>query len=68
MGLTRMLDVKLLTLLTVAEEKNFTKAAQKLSLTQPAVSHHISMLEEELSETDVLEYKPFEIITIGINS
>jgi DNA-binding transcriptional LysR family regulator len=49
MELTRMLDVKLLTLLTVAEEKNFTKAAQKLSLTQPAVSHHISMLEEELS-------------------
>ena len=46
MELTRMLDVKLLTLLTVAEEKYFTKAAQKLSLTQPAVSHHISMLEE----------------------
>lgn len=28
----------------------------------------LNMLEEELSETDVLEYKPFEIITIGINS
>lgn len=43
-----MLDIKLDTLLAVAEAKNFTKAAALLSLTQPAVSHHISMLEEEL--------------------
>ena len=43
-----MLDVKLDTLLAVAETKNFTKAATMLSLTQPAVSHHISILEEEL--------------------
>ena len=44
-----MLDVKLTTLLTVAEEKNFTRAAAKLSLTQPAVSGHIRMLEKELN-------------------
>lgn len=44
-----MLDVKLDTLLTVAEVKNFTKSAEKLSLTQPAVSHHIGQLEEELN-------------------
>ncbi|MBR5527395.1 MAG: LysR family transcriptional regulator [Clostridia bacterium] len=43
-----MLDIKLSTLLSVAEEKNFTKAAEKLSLTQPAVSHQISQLEDEL--------------------
>lgn len=43
-----MLDIKLETLLTVAELKNFTKSAEKLSLTQPAVSHHISQLEDEL--------------------
>lgn len=43
-----MTDVKLATLIKVAEEKNFTKAAEKLSLTQPAVSHHISLLESEL--------------------
>lgn len=43
-----MLDIKLATLLTVAKEKNFTKAAEKLSLTQPAVSHHIGQLEDEL--------------------
>lgn len=42
-----MLSVKLNTLLTVAEQQNFTKAAEQLSLTQPAVSHHISQLEEE---------------------
>lgn len=44
-----MLDVKLKTLLTVAEEKNFTRAAAKLSLTQPAVSQHIRLLERELN-------------------
>ncbi len=42
-----MLDVKLETLLTVAECKSFTKAAETLSLTQPAVSNHISQLEKE---------------------
>lgn len=43
-----MLSVKLKTLLAVVEYRNFTKAAQQLSLTQPAVSHHISQLEQEL--------------------
>lgn len=42
-----MLDAKLETLLVVAEEKSFTKAATILSLTQPAVSNHISLLEKE---------------------
>lgn len=44
-----MISSKLRTLLAVAECQNFTKAAQVLSLTQPAVSHHISQLEEELA-------------------
>lgn len=43
-----MLDIKLDTLLTVYEKKNFTRAAEELSLTQPAVSHHITLLEKEL--------------------
>lgn len=42
-----MLDVKLETLLVVADCGNFTKAAEILSLTQPAVSHHINQLEKE---------------------
>lgn len=43
-----MLDVKTKTFLAVAEYKNFTKAAEALALTQPAVSHHINQLEAEL--------------------
>lgn len=44
-----MINPKLKTLLVVNEEKNFTKAAERLSLTQPAVSHHIKELELELN-------------------
>ena len=43
-----MLDNKLETLLTVYEKNSFTRAAESLSLTQPAVSHHINLLEQEL--------------------
>lgn len=46
-----MLSVKLKTLLAVVEQRNFTHAAEQLALTQPAVSHHISQLEEELGVT-----------------
>ncbi len=42
-----MLDLKLETLLVTAEEQNFTKAAEILNLTQPAVSNHIAHLEKE---------------------
>ena len=42
-----MLDSKIDTLLTVVETSNFTRAAQKLSLTQPAVSQHIKALETQ---------------------
>ncbi len=44
-----MLDTKLYTVLQVYESGSFVKAAEKLSITQPAVSHHIKMLEEELN-------------------
>ena len=47
-GRRHMFSTRLETLLMVAEKQNFTQAAQALSLTQPAVSHHISSLEEEL--------------------
>ena len=43
-----MLDPKVRTMLAVVETGSFTKAASLLSLTQPAVSHHIGQLEQEL--------------------
>ena len=43
-----MIDRKVASLLAVADEQNFTKAAERLSLTQPAISQHIRHLEEEL--------------------
>ena len=43
-----MLDTKLYSLLKVYECGSFGAAAKKLSVTQPAVSHHIKALEEEL--------------------
>ena len=36
--------------LAVAEHLNFSKAAQSVALTQPAVSHQIRALEEELGD------------------
>ncbi len=38
------------TFLAVLEEKGFSRAAQRLSRTQPAISHTIRKLEEELGE------------------
>ncbi|MCI6907800.1 MAG: LysR family transcriptional regulator [Clostridiaceae bacterium] len=42
-----MIDTKLRTLLSLANTKNYTETARELNLTQPAISHHIRLLEEE---------------------
>lgn len=42
-----MIDTKVQTLLTLVTAGSYTKAAQILNLTQPAVSHHIRQLEQE---------------------
>ena len=42
-----MIDNKIKTLLAVVELGSYTKAAEKLNLTQPAVSHHIHQMEQE---------------------
>ena len=43
-----MVDSKLLTFLKVADKGSYTLAAQELSLTQPAVSQQMKLLETEL--------------------
>ena len=42
-----MIDEKLKTLITLAQIKNYTKAAKILNITQPAVTQHIQNLEKE---------------------
>lgn len=42
-----MLDFRLYTFLTLSETLNYTKAADLLCITQPAVSQHIKYLEKE---------------------
>lgn len=42
----QMLDFRMDTFLAVCRCMNFTKAAEELNITQPAVSHHIHYLEE----------------------
>ena len=42
-----MIDSKIKTLLTLEQLGSYTQTAEALSLTQPAVSHHIRLLEEE---------------------
>lgn len=44
-----MIDIRLYTLLAVVEFNNYTRAAEHLSLTQPAVTQHIKQLEKELN-------------------
>lgn len=46
-----MIDEKVLTFLKAEELGSFSAASKALSLTQPAVSHHISSLEKDLGVT-----------------
>lgn len=51
-----MLDFRIYTFLNVCKYMNFTKAANKLCITQPAVSQHIKYLEKEYN-TKFFEYE-----------
>ena len=42
-----MLDFRIMTFLEVCRTMNYTKAAENLNLTQPAVSQHIHWLEQQ---------------------
>ena len=41
-----MLDNRIHTFLAVCQEMNFTRAAKRLHITQPAVSQHIQYIED----------------------
>ena len=45
-----MIDERLLSLYIISKEKNYTKTANTLNLTQPAISHHIKSLEKEYNQ------------------
>lgn len=61
-----MIDTRLLTFLTLLEEKNYTKTANRLYITQPAVTHHIKSLEKDLNITLFKDNKSFDLTNSGI--
>ena len=58
-----MLETRIQTLLAVIEHQNFTHAARALSMTQPAVSHHIKQLEQEIGAPIFVRGKTGLILT-----
>lgn len=56
-----MLDFRINTFLTVCKYMNFTRAAQELSITQPAVSQHIHYLED-VYKVKLFDYKNKKVI------
>lgn len=61
-----MLDPKMKTLLVVAHADSYTQAAERLHLTQPAVSHHIKALETEYGiSIFVKDRRPLEFTREG---
>ncbi len=60
-----MNDPRLLTLLTLVKVKNYTKTAQQLFITQPAVTHHIKSIEKEFDIRLFANPKTFELTPEG---
>ena len=60
-----MIDTRLVTFITLMEEKSYTNAAKKLYITQPAVTHHIKSLEHEYEITLFSNSKSFELTPAG---
>lgn len=60
-----MIDNRLITFLTLLEEKNYTRTASKLYITQPAVTHHIKSLENEYNITLFSDSKTFKLTNAG---
>lgn len=49
--------------LSVAKHLNFSRASEELFISQPAVSHHINMLEKELGTTLIIRSKHKVLLT-----
>jgi LysR family transcriptional regulator, transcriptional activator of the cysJI operon len=58
-----MLGVLMNTFMKVAEKANFTKAGEELGMTQPAVSHQIKQLEDEVGHKLIIRNKNGLILT-----
>ncbi len=56
-----MLDYRLKTFLMLCREKSFTKTAEKLHITQPAVTQHIQYLEKEYG-AKLVTYRGKELV------
>ncbi len=60
-----MLDQKLVTFLTLMEEGSYTKTANKLNFTQPAITHHIKQLEKVYNIELFEDFKSLELTRAG---
>ncbi|MCR4899048.1 MAG: LysR family transcriptional regulator [Acholeplasmatales bacterium] len=60
-----MLDQKLITFLTLMEEGSYTKTADRLNFTQPAITHHIKQLEKLYNIELFEDFKSLELTRAG---
>ncbi len=60
-----MIDQKLITFLTVIEQKTYLKAAEKLFVSQPSVTYHIKNLEKEYGITLFKNSRELELTDEG---
>lgn len=61
-----MMDQKLISFMSIVRLRSYTGAARELSLTQPAISHHMRLLEEEYGhKMFIYEGKKLELTEAG---
>ena len=61
-----MMDQKLISFMSIVRMRSYTGAARELSLTQPAISHHMRLLEEEYGhKIFIYEGKKLELTEAG---
>lgn len=65
MEVNTMDDPRLLTLLTLVKVKNYTRTAERLFITQPAVTHHIKSLENQYDIQIFTNSRTFELSKQG---